>query len=241
MTGFFGVSEKPSSSKDPYALRRVGLGIIRIIIENKKNIKVQDLFSYSQNFYLEQGFKFSNSSLIKDIQIFLKDRFKYYLKEKNIRYDIIEAATKSLDLNKISITYEKAKSLNKNINKSIGIDVVSSYKRAFNILNSEKKNINESLSNATDPGIFKNDFEKALYKKTNQIKQFFLEISNKQNFDETLVYLATAKKEISDFFDNVKVNDESEIIKKNRLELLNFLCKTYENFIDFQFIKDINE
>ena len=241
LTGFYGINEKPSSSKDPYALRRVGLGIIRIIIENKKNIKVQDLFSYSQNFYLEQGFKFSNSSLIKDIQIFLKDRFKYYLKEKNIRYDIIEAATKSLDLNKISITYEKAKSLNKNINKSIGIDVVSSYKRAFNILNSEKKNINESLSNATDPGIFKNDFEKALYKKTNQIKQFFLEISNKQNFDETLVYLATAKKEISDFFDNVKVNDESEIIKKNRLELLNFFCKTFENFIDFQQIKDTNE
>ena len=241
LTGFYGINEKPSSSKDPYALRRVGLGIIRMIIENKKNIKIQDLFSYSQNFYLEQGFKFSNSSLIKDIQIFLKDRFKYYLKEKNIRYDIIEAATKSLDLNKISITYEKAKSLNKNINKSIGIDVVSSYKRAFNILNSEKKNINESLSNATDPGIFKNDFEKALYKKTNQIKQFFLEISNKQNFDETLVYLATAKKEISDFFDNVKVNDESEIIKKNRLELLNFFCKTFENFIDFQQIKDTNE
>ena len=69
----------------------------------------------------------------------------------------------------------------------------------------------------------------------------FLEIPNKQNFDETLVYLATAKKEISDFFDNVKVNDESEIIKKNRLELLNFFCKTFENFIDFQQIKDTNE
>ena len=62
-----------------------------------------------------------------------------------------------------------------------------------------------------------------------------------QNFDETLIYLATAKKEVFDFFDNVKVNDESEVVKKNRLELLNFLCKTYENFIDFQFIKDINE
>ena len=65
--------------------------------------------------------------------------------------------------------------------------------------------------------------------------------TNKQNFDETLVFLATAKKEIFDFFDNVKVNDESEIIKKNRLELLNFFCKTFENFIDFQLIKDTNE
>ena len=66
-------------------------------------------------------------------------------------------------------------------------------------------------------------------------------MTNTQNFDETLVLLATAKKEVFAFFDNVKVNDDSEVVKKNRLELLNFFCKTYENFIDFQLIKDINE
>ena len=241
LTGFYGINEKPSSSKDPYALRRVALGILRIIIENKKNIKIHDLFTYSQNIYLDQGFEFSNDKQIKEISIFLKDRFKYYLKEKNIRYDIIEAAIKSLDLNKISITYEKAKSLDKIINKSIGEDIVYSYKRAFNILNSEIKNVDESLSNSTDPGIFKNDFEKALLKKINQINQHFSGNTNNQNFDETLVLLATAKKEISDFFENVKVNDESKIIRKNRLELLNFFCKTFEIFIDFQSIRDNNE
>ena len=241
LTGFYGINEKPSSSKDPYALRRIAIGIIRIIIENKKNIKAYDLFVYSQNIYQDQGFKFSNDALIKDVIIFLKDRFRYYLKEKNIRHDIIEAAAKSLDLNKISITYEKAKSLDKIIHKSIGVDIVSSYKRAFNILNSETKNINESLSGTTDPGIFKDDAEKALFKKINQIKQYFLDTTNKQNFDETLVFLATTKKEIFDFFDNVKVNDESGIIKKNRLELLNLFCKTFENFLDFQLIKDANE
>ena len=62
-----------------------------------------------------------------------------------------------------------------------------------------------------------------------------------QNFDETLIYLASAKNEVFNFFDNVKVNDESDVVKKNRLELINFFCKTYENFIDFQFIKDIHE
>ena len=239
LIGFFGLNEKPSSSKDPYALRRLALGIIRIIIENKKDIKVNDLFSYSENIYLDQGFKFSNNKIKLDISNFLKDRFKYYLKEKNIRHDIIDSATKKLDLNKISTAYEKAKSLNKVINKSIGEDIISSYKRALNILNSEIKD--KELSNTTDPGIFKNDFEKALFSKTNELKQYFSGITNKQNFDETLVYLASAKKEVFDFFDNVKVNDDSEIVKKNRLELLNFFCKTYENFIDFQLIKDINE
>jgi len=241
LTGFYGLSEKPSSSKDPYALRRVALGIIRIIIENKKDIKLNDLFSYSQNIYLNQDFKFSNNFLLKDISIFLKDRFRYYLKEKNIRHDIIEAATKELDLNKISTAYEKARSLNKIINKKIGEDIISSYKRAFNILSSEIKNKDEILSNTTDPGIFKNDFEKAFYKKTNELKQYFSGMTKNQNFDETLLLLSTAKNEVFDFFDNVKVNDDNEDVKKNRLELLNFFCKTYENFIDFQLIKDINE
>ena len=241
LVGFFGINEKPSSSKDPYALRRVALGIVRILLENKKNIKIKDLISYSSNIYLDQGFKFSNDKLVNDISNFLKDRFKYYLKEKNIRHDIIDSVSEILDLNKISTSYEKAKSLNKVINKPVGENIVLSYKRAFSILNSEKQNITENLTNTTDPSIFKNDFEKALYKKTNELKQYFSGITDKQNFDETLIYLATAKNEVFDFFDNVKVNDDSEVIKKNRLELLNFFCKTNENFIDFKLIKDINE
>jgi len=73
------------------------------------------------------------------------------------------------------------------------------------------------------------------------LRNFFSGISKTQNFDDTLVLLSTAKKEIFAFFDNVKVNDDNEIVKKNRLELINFFCKTYENFIDFRLIKDIND
>ena len=241
LTGFYGLNEKPSSSKDPYALRRVALGIIRIIIENKKDIKLNDLFSYSQNIYLEQSFKLSNDKFLKDISIFLKDRFKYYLKEKNIRYDIIEAATKILDLNKISTIYQKAISLNKIINKQIGEDIVSSYKRAYNLLNSEIKKIDEKLSNTTDTGLFKNDFEKKLYEKTNELREYLSRMTKSQSYDEILVLFSSARSEVFDFFEHVKVNDDSDDIRKNRLELLNFFCKTYEIFIDFQLIKDINE
>ncbi len=241
LTGFFGINEKPSSSKDPYALRRVALGIIRIIIENKKNIKINDLISYSSNIYSKQSFNLTNDKLIKEISYFLKDRFRYYLKEKDIRHDIIDSSTNTLHLNEISTVFQKAKSLNKIINKSIGEDIVLSYKRASNIINSEVKDPHKYFTNTTDPGIFKNDYEKNLYNKTNDLKKHFSIISKTHNFDETLVLLSTAKNDIFSFLDNVKVNDESEIIKKNRLELINFFCKTYENFIDFQLIKDINE
>jgi glycyl-tRNA synthetase beta chain len=241
LVGFFGVNEKPSSSKDPYALRRIALGVIRIVIENKKDLKIHDLISYSSNLYLNQGFNFQNKSLHNDILIFLKDRFRYYLKEKEIRHDIIEASINAFDLNKISLQFEKSKSLNKIISKQIGHDIVSAYKRAHNILQAELKNFNNELSNTTDPGIFKNDFEKNLHKKITELRKYFTETSKDENFDETLILLSGVKKEIFDFFENVKVNDESDIIKKNRLELINILCKTFENYTYFQLIEDINE
>ena len=241
LIGFFGVNEKPTSSKDPFALRRIALGIIRIIIENKKKLKINDIISYSSNLYLNQGLSFQNKTLYKDSTTFLKDRFRYYLKEKNIRYDIIEASMNAFDLNKISSLFEKSKCLNKIINKHIGHDIITAYKRAYNILQSEIKGNNIDFSNTTDPGIFKNDFEKNLYKKINELKKYFAGISNDEDFDETLILLSGAKKEIFDFFDNVKVNDESDVIKKNRLELINILCKTFENYTNFHLIEDINE
>ena len=240
LIGFFGINEKPTSSKDPFALRRVALGIIRIIIENKKNLKIKDLMNYSLNIYLDQGFNFENKTLQKDTFNFLNDRFRYYLRERNIRHDIIEAVANELDLNMVSTAFEKAVSLNKVIDKSIGEDIITSYKRASNILYSEVKDISE-LKDITDTGIFKNDFEKALYKKITEIKKYLHENSENKKFDETLVILSSLKKEVFTFFDNVKVNDDSSSVKRNRLELINFLCKTYENFINFQLIRDINE
>ena len=241
LVGFFGINEKPSSSKDPFALRRMALGIIRTIIENKKDLKVNDLLNYSLGLYKDQGHNLINQDLQKDLQNFLKDRFRYYLKEKQIRYDIIDALVSNFSLNKLSSSFQKAKSLNKIINNQIGVDVTSSYKRASNILEGEMKNNKVEILNTTDPGIFKTDFEKNLYKKINEIKKYYLSINNDENYEESLMILSGAKREIFEFFDNVKVNEENETLRKNRLELINLLCKTFQNFINFQLLKSNNE
>jgi len=241
LVGFFGINEKPSSSKDPFALRRVALGIIRTIIENKNDFKLNDLLSYSSNLYIEQGHNFTNQDLTKELHNFLKDRFRYYLKEKQIRFDIIDATISSFSLNKIFSSFEKAKILNKTINNQVGFDVMSSYKRAANILESEMKNHRVEIVNTTDPGIFKSDFEKNLYKKINEIKKYYANINKDENYEKSLSILAEAKKEIFEFFDNVKVNEENETLRKNRLELINMLCKTFQNFINFQLLKTNNE
>ena len=241
LVGFFGVNEKPTSSKDPFALRRAALGIVRTIIENKKDLKINDLLSYSSSLYQDQGHNFINQNLQKELHIFLKDRFKYYMKEKQIRFDIIDATISSFSLNKLFSSFEKANSLNKIINNQKGVDITSSYKRASNILDSELGNNNIEITNTTDPGIFKTDFEKNLYKKINEIKKYYSNINNDENYEQSLSILAGAKKEIFEFFDNVKVNEENESLKKNRLELINMLCKTFQNFINFQLLKANNE
>ena len=241
MVGFFGINEKPTSSKDPLALRRTALGIIRTVIENKKDLKLNDLLKYSSSLYNDQGNKLTNKNLQNELYNFLKDRFRYYLKEKEIRYDIIEASISSFSLNKIFSSYEKAKQLNKIINSQQGLDIISSFKRASNILENEMKNNKIEISNTTDPGIFKSDFEKNLYKKIKDIKKYYSTINNDENYEKSLSILADTRKEVFEFFDNVKVNEENEILRKNRLELINMLCKTFQNFINFQLLKAINE
>ena len=241
LVGFFGINEKPSSSKDPFALRRMALGIIRTIIENKKDLKVNDLLNYSSSLYQNQGHKFINKDIQKELYIFLKDRFKYYLKEKQIRLDIIEASVSTFSLNKLFSSFEKAKSLNKIINNQVGIDISLSYKRASNILLSEMKNKKVEITNTTDPGIFKTEFEKNLYKKISEIKKYYSNINNDENYEQSLLILAGAKKEVFEFFDNVQVNEDNETLRKNRLELINMLCKTFQNFINFQLLNTANE
>ena len=239
LVGFFGIDQKPTSSKDPYALRRSALGVIRLLIENNKEFKIKDLINYSLLLYKEQGFEFINNSTQKDLTSFLMERLRYYMKEKDIRLDIIDASLNSFGIDKLTKIYKKSISLNKIINKKIGINIISSYKRASNILEDELKNKELELANSSDPELFKNEYEKNLYKKIHELRKYFTSINKDENYDLTLSNLATSKTVIFEFFDNVIVNDEDQTIKKNRLELLQMLCKTFDNYINFSNIESI--
>ena len=236
LVGFFGIDQKPTSSKDPFALRRLALGVIRLLLENKKEFKLKDLINYSSNLYQEQGFDLSNKTLHKDLTNFLIERLKNYMKEKNIRSDIIEASINSYGIDNMVKAYNKALILNKLINQEIGQALVISYKRASNILDHELKNQELELSNAVDPVLFKNDFEKNLYKKINDLRKYFTSINKDENYELSLSNLAESKSIIFEFFDNVIVNDEDKTIQKNRLELLQMLCKTFDNYLNFSTI-----
>ena len=236
LVGFFGIELKPSSSKDPYALRRSAIGLIRLLLENGKEFKIRDLINYSTLLYHEQKFEFDTKAIQKDLIEFLNDRLKNYMKEKGIRQDIIEASISSYNIDQILKIYNKAVVLNKLISKEIGKDIISSYKRASNILSNELKDKSMELNDSTEPDLFKNKYEKNLYTKINEIRKYFTNVNKDENYENSLKILASTKKEIFEFFDNVIVNDENEFIKKNRLELLQMLCKAFNNYIDFSSI-----
>ena len=236
LVGFFGINLKPTSSKDPYALRRMAISLLRLIIENQKKIKLRDLINYSINLYKEQNYSFDSKLINDELGDFILERLKNYLKEKNIRSDIIECSTNSYGIDDLLKIFNKSLNLNKNIKKDFGLDVIAIYKRSANILNSESKSKLEIVGSA-DPGLFKNDYEKNLYKKIHAIRKYFSSIGRDEDYDESLKTLSSAKIEVNEFFDNVIVNDQEELIKKNRLELLKMLCKSFDNYFNFSKIE----
>jgi len=233
LVGFFGINLKPTSSKDPYALRRSAIGLIRIILENNKEFKIRDLISYSCLLYNEQKFNFDTQKVQIDLTEFLLDRLKNFMKESGIRKDILESAISSYNIDNLLKIYKKSLALNKLISKEIGKDVIFIYKRASNILLNELKNKEFEISGLADPGLFKNQFELNLFKKIQNIRKDFTNIGEENNYVNMLKILSSAKKEVNDFFENVIVNDEEKSLKKNRLELLQMLCKTFDNYFNF--------
>ena len=235
LVGFFVIEEKPTSSKDPYALRRSAISLLRIIIENKLFFKLRDLISYSVRLYEQQGVKITNDKTEQQVLDFIKERTRNILKQKNIKPDIIEASISSHVGDNFLDLFKKTVLINKNISKNIGINAVKSYKRAANIL----YQVDKSISGRPDPVLFREDEEKVLYEKINDIRKAFTLKDTNKDYENLLIKLSHTKESTDNFFDNVVVNDENQDIKNNRLELLKMFCNTFDNFIDFSKLEGI--
>ena len=119
--------------------------------------------------------------------------------------------------------------MHKYIDKEIGINTINAYKRAFNII----QNVDPEAAGRPDPVLFRKNEEKALFEKINDIRKAFTVKEDKKNYENLLVQMSEIKPLTDNFFDNVKVNDENNDIKNNRLELLKMFCNTFNNFINF--------
>ena len=229
LVGFYLINEKPTSSKDPFALRRSAIGLLRTIIENNLVIKISDLIDYFIRIYLDQGVKEKNTQSKKELINFLRERMKNILKEKRIRTDIIEASISSHNNDNFLELYKKTLIMNKFISKELGKNAVSTYKRASNILEQERL----ISKDGPDAVLFKEEEEKELFERINIIRKAFTVKEDRKNYEEHLKLLSDTKLSTDKFFEKVKVNDDNNDIKNNRLELLQILCSTFNTFVDF--------
>ena len=229
LVGFFLINEKPTSSKDPFALRRAAIGLLRIVIENKLSINLSDLISYSIKLYENQKVQIQNDKTELEVLDFLKERMRNILKLKKVKPDIIEASISSHRGDNYLDLYKKNLLMNKHMNKDIGINTISSYKRASNITNKADKRI----TGRPDAVLFRTDEEKMLYEKINEIRKAFTVKESNKDYESLLIQLSETKQLTDNFFDKVVVNDENQDIKNNRLELLKMFCNTFDIFINF--------
>ncbi len=229
LVGFFLINEKPTSSKDPLALRRAAIGLLKTIIQNKLNLKFGQLINYNIKLYEEQGTKFKNNNTERELIQFLRERMRNIFKEKNIKTDVIEASVSSHKSDNFFELYKKCSFMNKFINKEIGQNAINTYKRASNIIEKD----GTGLEGRPDAVLFRKNEEKYLFDKINEIRKSLSLREENKDFEKILKNLSEIKIHTDNFFDNVKVNDDNADLRNNRLELLKMFCNTFNNFINF--------
>ena len=231
LIGFFGIDEKPTSSKDPFALRRACLGVLRLITENKISLSLKEILNNSKNLYLAQNYQLTNEKVIEDLFQFFIERFKINLKDKGARLDVTNSILENNRSDDFYLIMKNINELSKCLKKSQGQDAISIYKRSKNIL--DQSNQGEEFFGNPDNVLFQHPSEDEILIKLNEARDYFTTPSRLRDNEKTITLLSELKPMTDNFFDNVKVNDDNQQVRKNRLELLTLLCKTFEKFTDF--------
>ena len=231
LIGFFGIYEKPTSSKDPFALRRACLGVLGLITENKISLSLKEILNNSKNLYLAQNYQLTNEKVIEDLFQFFIERFKINLRDKGARLDVTNSILENNRSDDFYLIMKNINELSKCLKKPQGQDAISIYKRSKNIL--DQSDQEEEFFGNPDNVLFQHPSEDEILIKLNEARDYFTTPSRLRDNEKTITLLSELKPMTDNFFDNVKVNDDNQQVRKNRLELLTLLCKTFEKFTDF--------
>lgn len=219
LVGLFAIDEKPTGSRDPYALRRAALGVIRIILENNLRIPLQSLLEKSVILYPTNVISNINSAkLIAELIEFFADRLRVSLKDQNIRPDIIEAVASGED--DLTRMVNRAKALSAFLQTQDGSNLLAGYKRAINIVQIEEKKDGVVYFGHPQEKLLHEESERNIFKLFNDLRPVITSNIKQEKFENVMQELAKLRKPVDDFFDNVKVNNEDAALRKNRLLIL---------------------
>jgi glycyl-tRNA synthetase beta chain len=240
LVGFWAIDEKPTGSKDPYALRRAALGVIRIILERRKKIGLRGLVeSHFENSY---GRQYKDVAFeIDDLMRFSEDRLKVQLRDQKARHDLVDATLSAASLVEghllVSIV-DRVEALGKFLDTDDGKNLLAGTKRASNILSIEEKKDKRSFDGAPDAALYSLEQEKTLAKAIDQVKAEASAAVVKEDFAGAMSALAKLRPAVDAFFDKVKVNDDDPKVRENRLRLLSEIRAATRAVADFSKIQD---
>ncbi|HTK36473.1 MAG TPA: glycine--tRNA ligase subunit beta [Caulobacteraceae bacterium] len=242
LVGFFAVDEKPTGSKDPYALRRAALGVIRIVVEAGYRVPLKSvLVAHDERTSPAGGprVRVIHGGACKEVQdllAFFADRLKVLLRDQGKRHDLVDAVFALGDDDLVRIV-ARVEALDAFLSTEDGANLLAGYRRAVNILKAEtKKNPDESYTGAVDPARLVLSQEKALAEAVAKARGVLDREVAAENFAGAMTALAALRKPVDDFFDKVLVNDPEQAVRLNRLRLLSQVRDAAGQVADFSLI-----
>ncbi len=249
LVGFWAIDEKPTGSKDPYALRRAALGVVRIMLERKVRLPLAKPFRQATILLLGNPDGISGpdiDALQVDLLSFFHDRLKVYLRDLGARYDLIDAVLASgqtpssgpepvlgLSANDdLLMVARRVEALTAFITSEDGQNLLAGTKRATQLLAAEEKKGTE-VAETVNPALFRLDQEKALYKAVTEASQEAAAAIAQEDFRSAMEALSKLRGPVDQFFNDVLVNDEDPAIRANRLALLGMIRAVTGTVADF--------
>ncbi|AZO25213.1 glycine--tRNA ligase subunit beta [Mesorhizobium sp. M1E.F.Ca.ET.045.02.1.1] len=225
LTGFWAIDEKPTGSKDPFALRRAALGVVRILIENRIRLELTSIFAKAfANFT-------GGAGQISDLLAFFHDRLKVYLRDQGARYDLIDAVITPQSDDLLQIV-RRVEALGSFLDSEDGTNLLAGTKRAANILAAEEKK-KTLIAETVEPALFREDAEKKLFAAVNQAEKEAGQAIQNEGFSAAMLALSVLREPVDSFFEGVLVNDEDQAVRANRLALLARIRAATDQVADF--------
>jgi glycyl-tRNA synthetase beta chain len=236
LVGFWAIDEKPTGSKDPYALRRAALGVIRLIIDNTLRLPLVKL-AKTAIAGLPEKFTADSATLPADLLAFFADRLKVQLREQGARHDLVDAVFALEGQDDLLMIVRRVEALAAFLDTDDGRNLLAGTKRASNILAIEEKKDKRSFDGAPDSALYSLTEEKALAKAIDQVKTEASAAVAKEDFAGAMSAMAKLRPAVDAFFDKVKVNDDDPKVRENRLKLLNQIRAATRAVADFSKIE----
>ncbi|WP_298364428.1 glycine--tRNA ligase subunit beta [Azospirillum sp.] len=236
LVGFFAIDDKPTGSKDPYALRRAALGVIRLVLENGLRLPLSAVFTAAHGAYTVGGFA-ASGSVSGDLIAFFADRLKVVLREQGVRHDLVDAVFALGGGDDLVRLLARVKALQAFVGSDEGANLLAAYKRASNIVRIEEKKDGASFDQPVEADRLDLAEEQALFAALNAASATAAPLLAAEDFTGAMAALANLRGPVDDFFTKVTVNADDAGLRVNRLRLLTQIRATLNAVADFSKIE----